>query len=226
MLLLYAIPSLLLLLVLNNICWPLFKNVRVAKATGLRYVVVPWFIYNSLLSMLLTRTVLQLLNHLLPPSSVASWRRLVTATWPLRLRHAPFTALGTDTFLTVAPGGIILNTADANLIAQITSRGTDFPKPSHIYRPISIYGQNIISTEGATWRHHRKLTSPAFSEKNNKLVWTETLGRSQIMVSSWTSGESSTITQVARDTMRLSLEIIGRAGMGQQMECKPILSSL
>ncbi|KAL5327881.1 hypothetical protein ACEPPN_005587 [Leptodophora sp. 'Broadleaf-Isolate-01'] len=218
MLLLYAIPPLLLLLLLNS-CWSLLKNIRVAQATGIRYVVVPWFIYNSLTSMLLSRTVLRFLNNILPACSVDSWRHLVTSTWPLRLRHAPFTRLGTDTFLTVSPGGIILNTADADLIAQITSRGTDFPKPTHIYRLISIYGENILSSEGTAWRHHRKLTSPAFSEKNNQLVWKETLDLSQTMVASWAgTGKSRTTTQVAPDTMRFSLEIIGRAGLGQQMD--------
>ncbi|KAK0102622.1 hypothetical protein ONS95_006229 [Cadophora gregata] len=218
MLLLYVVPPLLLFLLLSN-CYSLLKNIRVAQATGIRCVVVPWFNYNSLISLLLGRTVLRFLNSVLPPSAVDSWRQLVTATWPLRLRHAPFTRLGTDTFLTVSPGGIILNTADADLIAQITSRGTDFPKPTHIYRPISIYGQNIVSSEGATWRYHRKLTSPAFSEKNNQLVWKETLDLSQAMVSSWCgAGTSRTTTQVAPDTMRLSLEIIGRAGLGQQMD--------
>ncbi|KAH7327324.1 cytochrome P450 [Rhexocercosporidium sp. MPI-PUGE-AT-0058] len=218
MLLLYAIPPLLLFLLLST-CWSLMKNIHVAQATGIRYVVVPWFIYNSLTSMLLNRTVLRLLNNILPTSSVDSWRQLVISTWPLRLRHAPFTRLGTDTFLTVSPGGIILNTADADLIAQITSRGTDFPKPTHIYRLISIYGENIVSSEGATWRHHRKMTSPAFSEKNNQLVWKETLDLSQTMVATWAgTGKSRTTTQVAPDTMRLSLEIIGRAGLGQQMD--------
>ncbi|KAL2060710.1 hypothetical protein VTL71DRAFT_9351 [Oculimacula yallundae] len=218
MLLFYAIPPLLLFLIFWNF-WSLLKNIRVAQATGIKYVVVPWFIYHSLTSILLSRTVLRFLNTILPSSSVKSWRQLVTSTWPLRLRHAPFTRLGTDTFLTVAPGGIILNTADADLIAQITSRGTDFPKPTHIYSPISIYGQNVVSSEGATWRHHRKMTSPAFSENNNKLVWKETLDLSKTMVTSWVgTGKSKTTAQVAPDTMRLSLEIIGRAGLGQQID--------
>ncbi|CZT44691.1 related to cytochrome P450 3A7 [Rhynchosporium secalis] len=217
MLFLYAIPPILLLLLFSN-CRSLVKNIRVAQATGIKYVVVPWFIYHSLTSMLLSRTVLRFLNSILPPSSVDSWRQLVTSTWPLRLRHAPFTHLGSDTFLTVSPGGIILNTADADLIVQITSRGTDFPKPTYIYSPISIYGQNVVSSEGAIWRHHRKMTSPAFSERNNQLVWKETLDLAQTMVASWVgTGKSNTTSQVAPDTMRLSLEIIGRAGLGQQM---------
>jgi cytochrome P450 len=127
--------------------------------------------------------------------------------------------LGTDTFLTVAPGGLILNTANADVISQILARGNDFPKAVKIYRLVSIYGENVVSTEGATWRYHRKLTKPAFSEENNRLVWRETLNLSQAMLASWvgTRKSSETVHHVARDTMRLSLEVIGRAGLGQAM---------
>jgi len=128
--------------------------------------------------------------------------------------------LGTDTFLTVAPGGIIMNTADANVIAEVMSRATDFPKPTHIYQHIEIYGKNVVSSEGAIWRRHRKLTSPAFTEKNNRLVWKETLAPAQIVLASWlgSDGRGRTIRQVASDSMRLSLNVIGHAGLGQKME--------
>lgn len=66
------------------------------------------------------------------------------------------------------------------------------------------------------------MTSPAFTEKNNQLVWKETLDVTQAVLSSWTrkepDGGNKTITQVAGDTMRLSLEVIGRAGLGQSLE--------
>ena len=140
--------------------------------------------------------------------------------WPWKLRHAPFTSLGTDTFLTVAPGGMILHTADANVIAEIMARATDFPKPTHIYRHIELYGKNVVSSEGAMWRRHRKLTSPAFTEKNNRLVWKETLAQTQAVLASWLgpNGMGGTIRQVASDSMRLSLNVIGHAGLGQKME--------
>lgn len=91
--------------------------------------------------------------------------------WPWNLRYAPFAKMGTDTFLTVAPGGIILYTADADVISQITTRWTDFPKPTPLYRSVNIYGKNIVSSEGPAWRYRRKLTSHSFGEKNNQLVW-------------------------------------------------------
>jgi hypothetical protein len=211
---------LLLIAFMIDICLALTKNVRIAKASGIPYVVVPFYAFNRVTALFLSRTLLRLADRLLPDPSITSWRHLVTSHWPWKLRHAPFTSLGTDTFLTVAPGGIMMYTADANVIAEIMARATDFLKPSNIYKSIGIYGQNVISSEGATWRHHRRLTSPAFSEKNNRLVWNETLTQTQAVLASWLGpdGRGKTIRQVAGDSMRLSLNVISRAGLGQKME--------
>jgi len=134
-------------------------------------------------------------------------------------RHDPFARLGTDTFLTVSPGGIIFYTADANVISQVIGRGTEFPKATGIYRSADIYGKSIVSTEGAAWRHHRKLTSPLFTEKNNQLVWEETLDQSQAMLISWSTadGNGKTIRRVAGYTMRLSLNVISRTRLNQNL---------
>lgn len=203
-------------------CLTLLQNIRIARSTGLRYVVVPWFSYNPLVSLFMRRIFLNTLNKVLPQSShasVASWRNLVTGIWPLRYRHAPFAVLGSDTFLTVSPGGIIMNTADAEIISQITSRGNDFPKPIHIYRAVSIYGMNVVTSEGEEWRHHRRLTSPAFCETNNQLVWRETITRTEAMLASLLGRyeSSKTVEHLANDVMRLSLEIIGTAALGQKI---------
>jgi hypothetical protein len=205
---------------LLNIALPLARNFRIAKASAIPYVIVPYYANNSLTAIFMSHTLLKFTDKIAPDLSVTSWRHLVTSKWPWKLRHAPFTRLHTDTFLTVAPRGIIMNTADANVIAQIFARGDDFPKATHLYRHVDIYGKNVVSSGGATWRRHRAVTSPAFTEKNNQLVWKETLGVTQAVLESWTAGGQDagpTIRSVANDTMRLSLEIIGRAGLGQKL---------
>ena len=206
-------------LVIDNVL-SLARNIRHAKASGLRYVVVPYFSYNRLVSRFMSLTFLKWANKLSPGPSPTSWRSLVSPVWPMKLLYAPFAVLGTDTFLTVAPGGITMNTADADVVSQVLSRATDFPKPTKIYKNVEIYGTNVVSSEGQSWRYHRRLTSPAFSEKNNQLVWTETIDRTKAMLGSWLGpdGRGKTIHEVDRDTKRLSLEVIGRAGLGQRME--------
>ncbi|EKM52717.1 uncharacterized protein PHACADRAFT_149600 [Phanerochaete carnosa HHB-10118-sp] len=38
-----------------------------------------------------------------------------------------------------------------------------------------IFGGNIIASEGDEWKRHRKVAAPPFSERNNRLVWDETV---------------------------------------------------
>lgn len=196
-----------------------------AKATGLPYVVVPFHYYNQFTAMILNRTLIRLANFLLSKPSPSSWRQFLTSTWPWKLRYAPFAELGTDTFLTVAPGGLVLNTADADVVNQILSRSTDFPKATQMYRVLAVFGENVVASEGTTWRHHRKLTSPVFSEKNNQLVWKETLDLCQTTLDSWLNNTTKTIRTVGQDCMRLSLAVIGRAGLGQKMELSGSLAA-
>ncbi|KAF2730086.1 cytochrome P450, partial [Polyplosphaeria fusca] len=100
-------------------------------------------------------------------------------------------------------------------ITQITTRRNDFPKPLEMYKNLDIYGKNLVSTEGAAWRKHRKLTAPSFGERNNELVFIESLHHAQSLLTLWTgpSGSASeTIKDPAMDTMRFALFVISRAG--------------
>lgn len=197
--------------------WGLWRNIRLAKKSGIPYVVVPRFNYN-ILTGLASRWPMRLLNYVDPESRhpPSSWRRVVKVNWPWNLRYAPFAHLGTDTFLTVSPGGIMLYSADAEVISQITSRYSDFPKPTHIYKSVDIYGKNIVSSEGQAWRHHRKATAIAFSEKTNRLVWEETIQQAGALLDLWK--KATVIPSLAPDTMRLSLHVMSRAVLGQKME--------
>lgn len=74
-----------------------------------------------------------------------------------------------------------------------------------------------MSSGGPTWRRHRAITAPAFTEKNNRLVWKETIEVTQSLLDSWVDADK-TVSTLGSDTMRLSLEVIGRAGFGERME--------
>ncbi len=197
----------------NLFCWA--RNVRVAKATGLTYRLVPFYNYDFVLARLLRETLMKVAYKIIPYPKSTSWQTLAMPAWPLKLRYSPFAQLGTDTFLTVAPGGILLYTADAPVIDQILNEPESFPKPGFIYRPIAIYGQNVVSSEGEAWKYHRKLTRKAFTSRNNRLVWLETLLRSQSMLYNWVGQRK--VSHVPRDVARLSLEIICSATFGKRL---------
>ena len=155
------------------------------------------------------------------PEKYRTWLDFVLPEFSWDLRHEIFERVGSDTFLTCSPGGLAFWTAEPAVISQITTRRNDFPKPTQMYNSVDIYGKNVVSSEGAEWRHHRKSTSPPFTEKNNHVVWEETLDQTQAMLDSWLGEDGKghkTVDRIMDDTMRLSLHVISRAGFGRKLE--------
>ncbi|KAL9116957.1 MAG: hypothetical protein Q9187_006510 [Circinaria calcarea] len=194
------------------------KNLAAARASNMRYVIVPIYFYSPV--WLTTQNFLLPFLRRLPRKWTTPWLDVMPTEWTWEQQYAAYKNIGADTFIVVAPGGNMIWCADANAISQITTRRNDFPKPVDLYRALDIYGKNVVSTEGQVWRQHRKIASPPFTEKNNHMVWGESLHQAQAMFQSWTgpSGEEvRTLTKVAEDTMRLSLHIISRAGFGVRL---------
>lgn len=194
------------------------RNVNKAQQSGLPYMIVPIFFLNPLwLGSVVV--MLPLLSKL--PTSWTPWVTYCLPDFAWHGRQKAFERFGMDTFLTASPGGLVMYTCDPSVISQITMRRNDFPKPSPIYRSLGIYGGNVVSAEGNQWRQHRKAISPPFTEKNNHLVWQETIDQSISMMGSWLGPDKQgdkTVDRVADDTMRLSLHVISRAGFGRKME--------
>ena len=64
---------------------------------------------------------------------------------------------------------------------------------------------------------HRKVTSPGFNEKNNVLVFQESVAQTQGMLRKWMGRDGKgnhTLTEVPMDSMRVTLHIISKIGFG------------
>lgn len=194
------------------------RNLNRARQSGIAYVTVPVH-FISRWWLLTHRLWLPLLVKL--PRRWTQWVDFCIPDFGHRISIEIFQRVGADTFLAVAPGGIMMHTADPAVISQITTRRNDFPKPTAIYRSLDIYGKNVVSSEGPMWRQHRKATSPPFTEKNNHLVWAESIDQASAMLASWVGPDGKgdrTVDRVMDDTMRLSLYVISRAGFGRKLE--------
>ena len=80
---------------------------------------------------------------------------------------------------------------------------------------IEPFGPNVVTSEGALWRAHVRVTAPPFGEANNHLVWTETFRQLEFLTSSWSKGGSDNLKN---DIYLLTLNIIVAAGFGQQLD--------
>jgi len=141
--------------------------------------------------------------------------------WEYQKLQEPWQRLG-DTFLTVSPGSKLIWTSDADLIRQVTSRREDFPKPLESYEILGLFGTNVVTTEGALWRLHRKATSASFNEKNAAHTFRETINQTQGMVRQWEAqehekGGDATIRTIELDTMTWALNIISYVGFGLRL---------
>lgn len=134
-----------------------------------------------------------------------------------------FERLGTDTFILVTPGGMTLFTCDAEAIHQVTSRREAFPKDTSNYMVLAMFGSNVLVTEGAVWKMHRKTTSPIFNEKNAAHTFAEAIFQTHGMMSMYFgddgshSGSTKTITSLEKDTMTWALNVIGYVGFGLRL---------
>ena len=54
---------------------------------------------------------------------------------------------------------------------EVTTARSRFPKPIHHYKPLNIFGSNIVGSEGEQWKKFRKISAPAFSEVRCRVHW-------------------------------------------------------
>ncbi|KAK0188439.1 cytochrome P450 [Armillaria mellea] len=116
------------------------------------------------------------------------------------------------------PPSVRFDVTDVALIKEITSSRSRFPKPVKLYQALSVFGSNIVASEGELWKKYRKICAPAFSEANNKLVWEETMKIMQELFHNvWRDEETSTSENVLDITLAISQFIIGIAGFGRNI---------
>ncbi|KAF2134388.1 cytochrome P450 monooxygenase-like protein [Dothidotthia symphoricarpi CBS 119687] len=192
----------------------LSRNIALAKSSGLPVVITPVHIFSVL--WLSTHYIFTpVLNLCLPSFLRGVWLDLLDPEWPYRIGHSPYAKLGSDVFIVASPSGLIAFVANAEAVTQMTQRRNDFPKPLEMYGALDIYGKNLVSTEGADWRVHRKLAAPSFGEKNNELVFTETLHHAQSLLGLWAGPDGHgnlTVVDPAAGAMNFALYVISSAG--------------
>ncbi|KIJ46886.1 hypothetical protein M422DRAFT_29073 [Sphaerobolus stellatus SS14] len=142
--------------------------------------------------------------------------------WALSRKHQPFKKAGWDvltftSFFPVPKTELIV--ADAVSLKDISTHHFKFPKPIDIYSILGMFGSNIIMTEGEEWKRHRKIAAPAFSERNNRLVWEETsrIVSDMLSTSMWDKKTSMTVEHALDLTLPIALMVIGAAGFGRRI---------
>ncbi|KAL8684101.1 MAG: hypothetical protein Q9224_006614 [Gallowayella concinna] len=146
---------------------------------------------------------------------------ILDTIWSYRENYAPFVQYG-DTFLVVSPWGLYMANASPTVIHQVATRRTEWVKPVEHYSVVEHFGPNVVTTEGSTWRDHRKVSSAGFNERSNAVVWKESIRQAEEMVKAWAKREGNNehsmwVGDVYPDAATTSLHIISRSGFGVKL---------
>ncbi|OJT02991.1 Cytochrome P450 4A4 [Trametes pubescens] len=141
--------------------------------------------------------------------------------WLFNSQYADFARAGWDVVATVnvfPRPELSLYIADPTIAKEVIGARARFPKATKVYELLATFGTNIVVTEGAEWKRQRKIAAPAFSERNNKLVWDETFRIVDEMFQDvWGDKDIVEIDHVMDLTVPITLMVIGVASFGRRM---------
>jgi hypothetical protein len=122
----------------------LLHNIRLARSTGLPYLIYPIAMNTPPLVLALTQPRVQALITKFLPQAARDYLFLTTYNTHWRVGGRMVQKLG-SVFLAVSPGGLSAFVADAEAVREIVMNHERFPKPLGLYRRISIYGPNLLA---------------------------------------------------------------------------------
>lgn len=135
------------------------------------------------------------------------WRFYMFA-WEANDRYRIHQELG-KVFMQVTPGGNWVSISDPEVIDDIIRRPKDFRRNMDQFEVVNVYGKNLSTTDGDEWKKHRKVTAVTFTEKNNELVWRQTLAQAKGMLEYWI--EHQPIRTLGEDTKVFTLNVLAAA---------------
>ncbi|EAU86303.2 614/534 cytochrome P450 [Coprinopsis cinerea okayama7 len=111
--------------------------------------------------------------------------------------------------------------ADAGALKEVTSNRQRFQKPTEIYSVLNVYGENVLMVEGEKWKKYKKLTIPAFTDRNNRLVWSETIRLVlELFEDVWGDKKTIEVNNFLDITLPITLFVFSGAGLGNHMSWK------
>ncbi|KAI1192937.1 cytochrome P450 [Nemania serpens] len=209
------VPFLGTLYLIISTCLSLLKNYSAARTIGVPIRFIPISPLNPFW-VLVDRKVLSGIRRL--PFSDNSFTRYNWRSWELKDRFKSHHEMG-DFWVLVTPFKNWIYINDPDTLMSIFKRAADFPRPVFVNEILDVFGPNISSAEGESWKVQRRIATRCFNEQNNAVVWKETIVLAQDMLHYWTGIPS--LTSAADDMRTLSLHVLSRAAFGQSFKFEP-----
>ncbi|CAE6418094.1 unnamed protein product [Rhizoctonia solani] len=137
-----------------------------------------------------------------------------------RTKYQVFEKLGSGIYggASVFPPSSHFMLADSAAIKRVSYTHNHFVKNAEYYEIAKEFGSNLLVVEGEEWKRQRRIAAPAFSDKNNYLVWDTAKGFVEQITNGWAPNKPTIIHNIRKDfTSRISLCVISKAAFGQDI---------
>ncbi|KAF8597591.1 cytochrome P450 [Ceratobasidium sp. AG-I] len=129
--------------------------------------------------------------------------------WSNKYKMFEGTEAGIYGMVSVFPSEAGFCVSDAEALEQIASGRSAFKKRIDDYAVLRLFGNNLLV---------RRICAPAFSDRNNHLVWTTTMGFVSNVIESWTPREAVRVRDACEElTLPIALCVIAKAGFGRDV---------
>ncbi|KAK1217172.1 hypothetical protein PQX77_020180 [Marasmius sp. AFHP31] len=145
------------------------------------------------------------------------WQAAVDVIW-IR-RHELWRNQETISVVPWFLGSEYIYTANLDVMKQIISTGqtrSTFVKSPETVTGVSLFGDNVFTTEGDEWRKHRRIMSPAFGNSLYQLVWDQSVKtyRDMIAGEGWENKKSFDVPAIQKATFKFALIVLGVCSFG------------
>jgi hypothetical protein len=183
------VTSIIVSTVIAILLWPsilLTQNYLRLRPLGLPILISPFGRLNPFWIILQPYVELTLawLSALEGPFAIFDFAIYSTSNWSIigRHKHHLYQA---PAFLIVSPGATELMVADPATVLELFKRNKDFIHSTQRYKPLEIFGPNIVTVNGYAWARHRQIIAPPLNERNSQLVWKESLTLADQILNIW-----------------------------------------
>lgn len=128
----------------------------------------------------------------------------------------PFEEAGSDTVIMATPTVNMLTTCDPVVMNQIFSQPKKMQQPRAIMKLLAIWGDNITSTDGEEWKHHRRVVNAGFTPSTHATVWEEASVQAQTLIDHWIS-LGSAVPVVKTWMSKLALHVVSSTFFHKKM---------
>jgi cytochrome P450 len=189
-------------------CYKLAHNYSSARKTGLAVVINPFNPFNPL--WILSRPYINpVLSYLPIGLSEVTQYNYLGFTWRDQNRlHARYG----KAYIIATPDENHLVVGDVVGCDEILKHYRNWSKNDRFNDPLNTFGRNLGTVDGDEWQKHRKVTAVAFNERNNALVWQESVKQAKQMLSTWLSKDI--VDNTVDDLNLLALHVLASAGFG------------